>query len=447
VLGRDGTADVRLPSTLVSRRHAVLRRTQGGWTVEDLGSLNGTSVNGQRLGGLTALSHGDVLTLADVSLSFATVPAGSPGTEVVAGPEGWMDAPEPPSEQLTEAMHADGAPGAGDPVPAAQPSGPPAQQRAADGVSRFGLLLAVGGSLVGTSFSAALGAGQWGTLASAALGPVISAVFSTRATGVHGRVRAAAIAILTCVALGITVTGVSIADVVAGTSVLPGPQQGGTFPVVPAQETTAPGQGTVAPARDVPAISVTPETLDCGPLPLGTSGSCAQEVTVRSTGRARLKVTRLEVVGRDAEDFAAGDGCDGAVLASGEECTLTVSFAPRGTGSREATLVVHQNLPKPDRGTPVRLTGSGGGAGDVTVQVELDAPRELGARVLVDGRQVCPGECTVRGSAGTPLTLVVEGDVPVQSGWRGCGENPTPQACVVAPDQDAAVRVEVRQAP
>lgn len=49
--------------TPVSRRHAMVRMTQGQWTVQDLGSTNGTYVNGVRLegGASRAISNGDQL--------------------------------------------------------------------------------------------------------------------------------------------------------------------------------------------------------------------------------------------------------------------------------------------------------------------------------------------------------------------------------------------------
>ncbi|HEY8377959.1 MAG TPA: FHA domain-containing protein, partial [Nannocystis sp.] len=47
-IGREG-CDVTLPSLLVSRRHAVVRAVGEGHEVRDLGSANGTFVNGQRV--------------------------------------------------------------------------------------------------------------------------------------------------------------------------------------------------------------------------------------------------------------------------------------------------------------------------------------------------------------------------------------------------------------
>lgn len=45
-LGRAGDNEIVLPDFSVSRRHAVLRREQESWVIEDLGSTNGLQVNG-----------------------------------------------------------------------------------------------------------------------------------------------------------------------------------------------------------------------------------------------------------------------------------------------------------------------------------------------------------------------------------------------------------------
>ncbi len=67
VLGRGATASVDLGHAGISRRHCELVPTLDGWSVEDLGSANGTTVNGQRIAGVVALRVGDVLGLADVA--------------------------------------------------------------------------------------------------------------------------------------------------------------------------------------------------------------------------------------------------------------------------------------------------------------------------------------------------------------------------------------------
>ena len=47
-LGRDSSNAVRLHDTEISRRHAELRLERDGYRIVDLGSANGTFVNGQR---------------------------------------------------------------------------------------------------------------------------------------------------------------------------------------------------------------------------------------------------------------------------------------------------------------------------------------------------------------------------------------------------------------
>jgi len=49
VIGRDDNADIRLPVKAVSRRHAEIQWSQGRWLIRDLGSTNGTIVDGERI--------------------------------------------------------------------------------------------------------------------------------------------------------------------------------------------------------------------------------------------------------------------------------------------------------------------------------------------------------------------------------------------------------------
>ena len=49
IVGRTSEADVTVADTLVSRRHAEIWRTAKGVAIKDLGSTNGTLVNGHRI--------------------------------------------------------------------------------------------------------------------------------------------------------------------------------------------------------------------------------------------------------------------------------------------------------------------------------------------------------------------------------------------------------------
>jgi CheY-like chemotaxis protein len=65
VLGRGAGCGHRLADPLVSRRHCELSLRGGRVWAEDLGSRNGTSVNGEPLQGARPLADGDRLELAD----------------------------------------------------------------------------------------------------------------------------------------------------------------------------------------------------------------------------------------------------------------------------------------------------------------------------------------------------------------------------------------------
>ncbi|MEX0642771.1 MAG: FHA domain-containing protein [Pirellulales bacterium] len=68
-LGRAETADLRVESVEVSREHAEIFERNGVWIVRDLGSTNGTHVNGKSIKE-TLLSDGDLLKVAETELTF-----------------------------------------------------------------------------------------------------------------------------------------------------------------------------------------------------------------------------------------------------------------------------------------------------------------------------------------------------------------------------------------
>jgi Protein of unknown function (DUF3662)/FHA domain len=68
-LGRSRDCDIAIDDPSVSRRHAELHREDGGFTLVDLGSTNGTQVNGQKIDRVT-LQSGDRITLGQTELRF-----------------------------------------------------------------------------------------------------------------------------------------------------------------------------------------------------------------------------------------------------------------------------------------------------------------------------------------------------------------------------------------
>lgn len=66
-IGRDLTNDIVINDAEISRRHARLISQAGGYVLEDLGSTNGTFINGQRLASPYILRPGETVTSVSTS--------------------------------------------------------------------------------------------------------------------------------------------------------------------------------------------------------------------------------------------------------------------------------------------------------------------------------------------------------------------------------------------
>lgn len=69
-LGREEDSDLVLLDEGVSRRHARIERSGDAWLVMDVGSRNGTLLNGQPLSGVKRLKNGDLLKLGSVIVKY-----------------------------------------------------------------------------------------------------------------------------------------------------------------------------------------------------------------------------------------------------------------------------------------------------------------------------------------------------------------------------------------
>lgn len=88
MIGRDPTSDIFLDNTGISRSHARIERTPGGYQIEDLGSANGTFINDRQIR-KDYLGHDDVVRIGKFALwmgvesdrrELAEEKAPSPGT-------------------------------------------------------------------------------------------------------------------------------------------------------------------------------------------------------------------------------------------------------------------------------------------------------------------------------------------------------------------------------
>ena len=92
------------------------------------------------------------------------------------------------------------------------------------------------------------------------------------------------------------------------------------------------------------------------PITCDEDGRC-DPITVTSIGTALLRITSLQF-GGNAASYLTASGCEDAVLATGESCTITLEFdaenAPEGATTQ---LVINQNLPEVPTLVPLEADG------------------------------------------------------------------------------------------
>lgn len=121
-IGRDSTNGVAINDAEVSRKHSRLTFQGGKYVLEDLGSTNGTFVNGQRIAGPVVLKAGDVISLGEqIVLMYDAISTDAGAT--VAVPRKAMQSP--PTYQSPMPSPASSY----SPPPAASYSAPPAAKK------------------------------------------------------------------------------------------------------------------------------------------------------------------------------------------------------------------------------------------------------------------------------------------------------------------------------
>lgn len=85
IFGRDPVAEVFIDHPSVSRRHASLSIGADGAVLEDLGSRNGTFLNGRRIEGSVKIDHGAIIGLGPIALTFVVLRAPASTQSVDAG--------------------------------------------------------------------------------------------------------------------------------------------------------------------------------------------------------------------------------------------------------------------------------------------------------------------------------------------------------------------------
>src|SRR5215472_16599906 len=124
-LGRHPNNTIQLLDKIVSKEHCILEQRDGHFILRDLGSLNGTYVNGERVRGEMVLKHGDEIALGSTRARYddgqgavAPPPVG-PGAVQHAPPPAWQPAAPPMPQAPSSPMQ----------MPAAQQQMPQMQSR------------------------------------------------------------------------------------------------------------------------------------------------------------------------------------------------------------------------------------------------------------------------------------------------------------------------------
>ena len=100
IIGRHDDCDLRIPLKDISRRHCQINRNNESLKIQDLGSRNGTFINGKRINEETVARAGDYITI--LPLTFVLQINGEP--KKIAPPKWTKPAPkeqkkEPPKEK------------------------------------------------------------------------------------------------------------------------------------------------------------------------------------------------------------------------------------------------------------------------------------------------------------------------------------------------------------
>lgn len=133
VMGRGQDCDIHLLDVKASRRHASIKKVEQGFELTDLGSTNGTFLNGEFVATTLKLKEGDLIMVGETQLKVmaGTPPERLPETEATVYAAGVM--PQPPAPEPEPLPEAPAQPPVAvepipplEPIPALQPV-PPAE--------------------------------------------------------------------------------------------------------------------------------------------------------------------------------------------------------------------------------------------------------------------------------------------------------------------------------
>ena len=122
----------------------------------------------------------------------------------------------------------------------------------------------------------------------------------------------------------------------------------------------------VATGGSTPAVSLSPSSLTFTSTKVG-SVSANQTVTVTNTGTAALNISGINAAGTNASSFYVPSRTCGSTLAAGANCTLSVGFRPKASGTLTGSISIADNAGN----SPQTIAVSGTGVASPVVKFSM----------------------------------------------------------------------------
>ncbi len=109
-------------------------------------------------------------------------------------------------------------------------------------------------------------------------------------------------------------------------------------------------------SAEIPETPVKKVTIDFGNVTINTP--VTKTVRISNIGNAPMKIYKVVLTGIDKDSFHIEETCSDAVLPPNSQCSITVTFIPKSTGEKRATIILLTNVPDKPR-VKIRLKGKG----------------------------------------------------------------------------------------
>jgi len=173
-----------------------------------------------------------------------------------------------------------------------------------------------------------------------------------------------------------------------------------------------------------PQATFSSSNVTFGSQNIGTT-SGLQSITLENLGTALLTINSVQITGTNAADFASSNTC-GTILASGANCTISLTFTPSIAGTETATLTINDS----QLGSPQTITIQGTGAAPINSGGLVITPSAQNAQAgstvtftsnrAVNWALATGSSGTLTANSPTAATYTAPASIPTQNALAGC---------------------------